>query len=83
MLGVDGLQVYGIRSRRLLYKEVVEVRSVYEKSYFWKFGNPACGESTGSNQIKKDQGRVSARLIWGKRREWAVWFSVCGAPPDD
>ena len=34
MLGVGGLQVYGIRSRRLLYKEVVEVRSIYEKSYF-------------------------------------------------
>ena len=30
---------------------------------------PACGESTGSNWIEKDQDRVSARLVCGKRGE--------------
>ena len=62
-LAVDGLQVHGMRSRRLLYREVGEVRSNYKKSYFWLFGNPARGELTGSNQNEKDQGRVSARLV--------------------
>ena len=27
----------------------------YKKSYFWWYGNPTCGDSTGSNQIAKDQ----------------------------
>ena len=71
MWGVRGLQVYGISSRKLLYKEMVEVRLNYKKSSFWWFGT------------EKDQGRESARLIWGKRREWEVWFSACGAPSDD
>ena len=35
MLGVGGLQVHGICSWRLVYKEVVEVWSSYKKSYFW------------------------------------------------
>ena len=30
---------------------------------------PACGESTGSNWIEKDQDRVSAGLVCGKRGE--------------
>ena len=30
---------------------------------------PACGESTGSNWIEKDQDRVSAGLVSGKRGE--------------
>ena len=34
-VGVGGLQVHGIGSRRLVHKEKVEVRSNYEKSYFW------------------------------------------------
>ena len=66
----------GILSHRLLYKEVVEVRSNNKKSYFWWFGDPACGNLTGSNQTEKGQGRVSARLAYGKREEWAVW--MCG-----
>ena len=69
MWGVSGLQVHRIRSCRLLYKDVVEVRSNYKKFYFWWFGNPACGKSTGSNQIEKDQGCVSARLVRGKKGE--------------
>ena len=83
MWGMGGLQVHRIRSRRLLYKEVVEVRSNYKKSYFWWFGNPTCGDSTGSKQIEKDQDRVSDRLALGKRAERAVWFSARGAPSDD
>ena len=63
MWGVGRLQVHGIRSRRLVYKEVVQARSNYKKSYFLLFGNPVCGDSTGSNRIEKDQGRVSPRLV--------------------
>ena len=33
--GAGGLQVHGVPSRRLVYKEVVEVRWSYKKSYFW------------------------------------------------
>ena len=66
-----------------MYKEVVEALSDYEKSNFWWFRNPACGDSTGSNQIEKHQGRVSLRLVLGKRAEGAAWFSVFGAPLDD
>ena len=33
--GVGGLEVHGIRSGRLVYKEVVEVWSNYKKSYLW------------------------------------------------
>ena len=54
ILRIYGLQVQGIPSRRLLYKEVVEALSNYKKSNFWWFGNPACGDLTGSNQIEKD-----------------------------
>ena len=53
MWGVGGLQVHGIRSRRLVYKEVVEALSNYKKSNFWWFGNLAFGDSTGSNLIEK------------------------------
>ena len=34
-VGEGGLQVYGIYSRRMVYREVVEVRSNYKKSYLW------------------------------------------------
>ena len=54
--------MYGIRSRRLLYKEVVEF-GLNKKSYFLQFENSACHESIGSNPTQKDQGRVSARLV--------------------
>ena len=66
---MGGLHGLGLRRRRLLYKEVVEVWLNYNKSCFWWFGNLACGEPTGSNRIEKDQGRVSARLVWGKTGE--------------
>ena len=34
MWGVGGLQVHGIRSHWLVYKEVVDAQANY-KSYFW------------------------------------------------
>ena len=83
MRGVGRLQVHEIRSCRLLYKEVFEVLSNFKKSYFWWFGDPTCGDSTGGNRIEKDQGRVCARLFPGKWEDWAVWFSACGAPSGD
>ena len=58
MWGVDG-----IRGRRLVYKEVAEALSNYKKSYLWRFGNIACGDSTGSNCIEKDKDRVSPRPV--------------------
>ena len=58
--------MHGICSRRLGYKEVVEARSNYKKSYLWSFGNPACGDSTGSDRIENDQGCASPRLALGK-----------------
>ena len=69
MGGVGGLHGHAIRSHRLLHKEVAEVQSNYEKSYFWWFGNLGYGKSTGSNHTEKDQGRVSVRRVWGKRGE--------------
>ena len=66
MWGVGRLQVRGIRSRRLVFKEVVEHRSNHKKCYFWWFGNTACGDPSGSDRIEKDQGRVSPRFAWGK-----------------
>ena len=63
MWRVGGLPVHVVRSSRLVHKEVVEVRSNYKRSYFWRFGNPARGDSTGSNQIGKGQDHVSARLV--------------------
>ena len=77
------LEVHGIPSRRQVCKETVKVRSNYKKSYFCWFGNPVCGDSTESNRIEKSQGRVSARLVLGKREKGAVWFSLCRAPSDD
>ena len=77
------MQVHGIHGCRLVHKEVVEALSNYKKSYFWWYVNPACGDSTGSKWIEKDQACVSPRPVWGKRGEGAVWFSVCGAPLDD
>ena len=76
------MQVHGIHGCRLVYQEVVEALSNYKKSYFWWYVNPACGDSTGSKWIEKDQACVSPRPVWGKRGEGAVWFSVCGAPLD-
>ena len=72
MHGVGVLQVHEIGSRRFLYKKVVEVQSNYKKSYFWWFGNLACGELTGSSRTGKNKGRASARLASGTRRERAV-----------
>ena len=75
--------LFSVNTNEMLWKKSFKVYPCLKKSYFRWFGNPACGDSTGSNQIENNQGRVSARLVWGKRGEWAVWFSVCGAPSDD
>ena len=64
-------------------QEVFETLSNYKKSYFWWYGNPIYGNSKWNNHTGKDQGCVSARLVWGKRGQWAVWFSGRGAPLDD
>ena len=58
MSSVGGLQICGMRSRRLVYKEVFETQSNYEKPNFQWFGNLASGDSTGSKWIKKDQDQV-------------------------
>ena len=69
--------VHGICSRRLKYSKAVEVRSNYKKSYLGWFGNPACGDWTGSNRIEKDRVRVPPEFVWGKRGEkWWCNF-VC------
>ena len=56
----SGLQVHGIRSRRLVCKEVAEVLSNCEKKeilllVIWEV------------RIENDQARVSPGLVWGKR----------------
>ena len=71
--------LHGIGSCRLVYNKMIELQLNYKKSYFWWFGNPACGDSTGSNRIEKDQVRLSPRFVWGKRGEGLVRFSVWSA----
>ena len=76
---MGGLQVHGIGSRRLFCKEVFKVRSNYKESYSWWFGNPAFGDSAGSNQIEKDKVAYLLDLFEGK---WRCDL-VCGVPVDD
>ena len=65
------LQMHGICSHRLVYREVVETQSNYKKSYLWWFRYPACGDATGSNWIKKDKFCVSPGLVCGKgEKRW-------------
>ena len=66
MWGMDGVQVYGICSRRLVYSEIVETKSNYKKSYLWWFSILACGDSTGSDRIEKDRVGVPPGLVWRK-----------------
>ena len=47
--------MHGIGRRSLVCKEVVKVRSNLKKFYLLCLGNPACGDSAGSNQIVKDK----------------------------
>ena len=69
---MGGLQVYGIGSSRLVYNEVVDVRSNYNKSYFKWFGNPVCGDSSGSNQIVKDKVMYLLDLFEGRGEKGSV-----------
>ena len=75
--GVDGLQVQGIGIRSLVYKDVLELRWNYKKSYFWWLGNPACGNSTGVTGLKKKVEYLLNSLRKGGGG--AVWFSVWNA----
>ena len=94
-VGCEWISTHGIPSHRLVQKEAVDVESNYKKSYFWCWiklseilllvtwdGNPACGDLNGHNAIGKGQGCVSARLVWRKRREGAVWLSAHGPSLD-
>ena len=76
MWGVGAMQMHEIRYRRQVYKVVVEVLSNYKKSYFWWYGNPACGDATGSNRIETDWALVPPRPVWGKSGKGVLWFSV-------
>ena len=83
MRGVGGRELHRICEHRLFYKEVVKVWSSYKKSYFWWFGNLACGDYTRINLTEKDHGRVSGILVSGKRGEWEIWFTAWGVPSND
>ena len=63
MGGAGGLKVLGICYRRLVYREVIEARSDYEKFYSWGFKNIVCGDLTGSNRIEKHQVHVPDGLV--------------------
>ena len=73
---VDELQLHGIGSHRLVYKEVVEVRSNYKKSYFWWFGILAFGDSAGSNQIEKDKFTYLIDLFEGMGKKGTAIYCV-------
>ena len=77
-----GLQVHGIDSRKVVYKEVVEVQSNYKKPYFWWFGNPFYGDSAGSNRIRKDKVVYLLDLFQGMGKKGRCDL-VGGAPEDD
>ena len=64
------------RGPRLVCKKGVEALSNHKKFYWW-FGNPACCDSTFSSRTEKDQAHTPPRLVWGKKEEREVWFSVC------
>ena len=62
-VGCGWTAMHGIHRCRQVHKAVVEFESNYKKSYNWWTGNRTCGDLTGSNQIGKGQGHVSARLV--------------------
>ena len=62
-VNVDNMQVHGVCGCRMVYREIVEGRSDYKKSYLWRFRNPACGDSTGSKLIEKDRVRLPPGLV--------------------
>ena len=63
---------------RLVYEKMVEALPDYKRFNLWWFDNTACGDPTESNWIENILGHVSLRLVWRKRGEWEVQFSVCG-----
>ena len=82
MLEDSGLQVHGIDRCRPVYKEVVQVQSKCKISSFWRFGNRAYGDSTGSNWIEKDK-IVYLLDLFVRMGEKGQCDLVCGAPLDD
>ena len=74
--GEGGLQVHGNCSSRLIYKEVVEALSNYEKSNFWLFRNPAGGDSTGSNRIEKVCRRCRCSIPRRVLSHWIVYSEI-------
>ena len=47
-----------------MYREVVKVQLNHEKSCLWWLKNFACGNSTGSSRIEKDEIFVPSSLVW-------------------
>ena len=73
MSGIGRLQLHGICSYKLVYREVVEARSNYKRSYFCYFqgfGNIICGDLTGVIWIEKDYVRLPPDLAWEKGEKW-------------
>ena len=63
MCGVGVLQVHRICNSRLVYKEVVEAQLDYK---IYIFRNMTCGDSTGSNRMKKS-GFLYLLRLFGRR----------------
>ena len=77
MWGVGRLKVHGICSCRMVYREVVAVRSNYKISYLWWF-KIVCDDSTANNRIIKKRVRVHPGRVPGKgEKDWCdlvcVW----------
>ena len=45
--------------------------------FFWRYGNPACDDSTGSDWIEKYQVHVTPRPVWASFGYVEVLFT-CG-----
>ena len=55
---------------------MVEALSNYKKSYFWSYGNPTCGDLTGSTRLKKIR-LVYLQDLFERRWEKGQCDSVC------
>ena len=61
----------------LVYREIVDGRSDYKKSFCGDVGNVTCGDSTGSNWTEKDRIRDLLDLFGGRcKKGWCDL--VCG-----
>ena len=66
------LQVYGIRSCRMMYKEVVKALSNYEKSNFWWFRILLVGIQLGVTGLKKTKVVYLLDLFEGRGENGSV-----------